>query len=98
MHSNAKLTHVVAGRTLSPPTIVDGKLHFTLDDGSTMDVTPAAGFTYPAGKTGKIAKVQQQGTDLVFILADGTSIDLKTADASSSVVLKGKDGLLAYAG
>ena len=53
---------------------------------------------YPAGKGGKIAKVQQDGTDLVFILAHGTSIDLKTADASSSVVMKGKDGLLAYAG
>ena len=42
--------------------------------------------------------MQQQDTDLVFILADGSSIDIKTADESSSVVMKGKDGLLAYAG
>lgn len=98
MRSNQKLTRLVAGRTLSPPTLADGKLRFVLDDGATLDVTPAAGFTYPAGKGGKIAKVQQQGDDLVFVLADGGSIDLKTADASSSVFMRDKAGGFAYAG
>ena len=99
MHANLKLTKIVAGRTISPPTMQpDGKLRFVLDDGSTLDVTPATGFTYPAGKGGKITKVQQQDTDLVFILADGSSIDLKTADASSSVFMRDKAGNMAYAG
>ena len=99
MHANLKLTKIVAGRTISPPTVQpDGKLRFVLDDGATLDVTPAPGFTYPAGKTGKIAKVQQEGTDLAFILADGTSIDLKTADASSSVFMRNKAGDFEYAG
>ena len=98
MHANQKLTKLVAGRTISPPTVVDGKLHFVLDDGSAMDVTPAPGYTYPASKGGKIAKVQQQDTDLVFILADGSSIDIKTADASSSVFMRDKAGGFAYAG
>lgn len=98
MHSNQKLTKIVASRTISPPTVVDGKLHFILDDGAAMDVTPADGYIYPAGKSGKITKVQQQGDDLVFVLADGTSIDIKTADASSSVFMRDKAGKVAYAG
>ena len=98
MTANKKLTKIVAGRTLNPPTLSDGELHFTFDDGSTMEVKPASGFTYPAGKGGKVAKVQQEGTDLVFILADGGSIDVKTADASSSVFMRDKAGGFVYAG
>ena len=99
MIANRKLTKILAGRTISPPTIAaDGHLHFALDDGSVMEVTPAPGYVYPAGKTGKIAKVQQDGVDLLFILADNSSIDLKTADASSSVFMRDAAGKPAYAG
>ncbi len=98
MRANLKLTKIVAGRTISPPTIVDDKLHFVLDDGSAMDVTAAPGFVYLPGKGGTITKVQQQDTDLVFVLADSTSISIKTADASSSIFMRDKTGAMAYAG
>ena len=42
MIANKKLTHVIAGRTISPPAVADGELKFTLDDGSAPAVIAAA--------------------------------------------------------
>ena len=97
MRANQKLTHLVAGRLISGTSQAADVLTVTLDDGSVLTIKTAASSTNTAATGGKIAKVQQQGTDLVFVLDGGKSLDVKLAEATSSVIMRDKAGGFAYA-
>ncbi len=97
MHSNQKLTRIIAGRTVSGTTQADNLLTLTFDDGSAMRVKVAAGYTNTAVAGDKIVKVQQQGTTLLLDMETGGPLKIDTAEATSSVMLRDKAGKLEYA-
>lgn len=96
MHSNQKLTKLIAGRRISGTTYADNLLTITFDDGSTMKVKVAVGYTYTAVTGDKIVKVQQQGTALLMAMETGSPLKIDTAEATSSVMLRDKVGKLEY--
>lgn len=97
MHSNQKLTRIIAGRTISGTAQAEGLLTLTFDDGSTMKVKVAPSNTNTAATGGKVTKVRQQGTDLILDLEGGGSVPITTAEATSSVMLRDQAGKLEYA-
>ena len=97
MHSNQKLTRIIAGRSISGTAQADGLLTLTFDDGSAMKVKVAPSNTNLGVTGGKVAKVRQQGTDLVLDLEGGGSVPITTAEATSSVMLRDQAGKLEYA-
>ena len=97
MHSNQKLTKIIAGRTISGTAQADGLLTLTFDDGWIMKVKVPPSNTNTAATGGKVAKVRQQGTDLILDLEGGGSVPITTAEATSSVMLRDKAGKLEYA-
>ena len=98
MHSNQKLTKIIAGRTISGTSQADGLLTITLDDGSTMRIKVAPSNANTAATGGKIAKVRQQDVTISLDLEDGSAVRIETADASSSVMVRDKAGAMEYAG
>ena len=97
MHSNQKLTKIIAGRSITGTAQADGLLTITFDDCSTMRVKVAPSTTNLGVTSGKVAKVRQQGTDLILDLEGGGSVPITTAEATSSVMLRDKAGKLEYA-
>ena len=97
MHSNQKLTKIIAGRTVSGTAQADGLLIITFTDGSTMKVKVAATNTNLGVTGGKVTKVRQQGTDLILDLEGGGSVPITTAEPTSSVMLRDQAGKLEYA-
>ena len=97
MHSNQKLTKIIAGRSISGTSQADGLLTITFDDGSTMKVKVAATNTNLGVTGGRVAKVRQQGTDLILNLEGGGGVPITTAEATSSVMLRDQAGKLEYA-
>ena len=72
-------------------------LTITLDDGSVLSIKTAPANANAAATGGKIVKVQQQGTDLDFVLEGGKSLAVQLAEATSSVTMRDKAGGFAYA-
>ena len=97
MHSNQKLTRIIAGRAISGTSQADGLLTITFDDGSTMKVKVAPSNTNSAATGGKVSKVRQEGTELDLDLEGGTTVRITTAEATSSVMLRDKAVKLEYA-
>ena len=97
MHSNQKLTKIIAGRSISGTSQADGLLTITFDDGSTMKVKLAPSNTNLGATGGKVAKVRQQGTNLILDLEGGGSVPITTAEATSSVMIRDKAGKMEYA-
>ena len=96
MHSNQKLTKIIAGRTISGTSQADGLLTLTLDDGSIMKIKVAPSNTNSAATGGTIKKVRQGGTELDLDLEDGSTLKIITAEETSSVMLRDKSGGFAY--
>ena len=97
MHSNQKLTKIIAGRSISGTAQADNLFIVTFDDGSTMKVKVTPGYTNTAVAGDKIVKVQQQGTELLLDVETGGPLKIDTAEATSSVMLRDKAGKLEYA-
>ena len=97
MHANQKLTKIIAGRTISGTAQADGLLTITFDDGSIMKVKVAPSNANSAVTGGKVAKVRQQGTDLILDLDGGGGVQITTAEATSSVMLRDQAGKMEYA-
>jgi hypothetical protein len=102
--ANHKLTTIIAGRTISGMSPSGDKTMVTFDDGSQMTIKTAGAFGAgdPAsrGTGGKVAKVRQSVDPAVLYLdleAEQPSIEVPLAEATSSVMLRGKDGSLEYA-
>ncbi len=97
MHSNQKLTKLIAGRTISGTGQADGLLTITFDDGSTMKVKVAPANTNSAATGSKVQKVRQEGTEFDLDLEGGLTVKITTAEETSSVMLRDKAGKLEYA-
>jgi hypothetical protein len=95
--SNHKLTAVLQGRRVM---LVDrvaaaAVLHF--DDGSTMTVQVGAGGLPAVPPLGCVRGVRQKGTTLDLDYDGGVTLELTTAEATSSVLLRAVNGTLEYA-
>ena len=97
MHSNPKLTKIIAGRTITGTSQADSLLTITFDDGSTMTVKNAPSNSNTAATGGKVLKVRQEGTELDFDLERGGTITVALAEATSSVMLRDAAGKMEYA-
>lgn len=97
MHSNQKLTKIIAGRTISGTSQADNLLTITFDDGSVMKIKVAPSNTNNAATGGKVLKVRQAGTDLELDFVSGGSVQFVTAEETSSVMLRDRGGNLEYA-
>ncbi|HEY7860599.1 MAG: hypothetical protein ACHQRL_03255 [Gemmatimonadales bacterium] len=99
MARNQKLTPVIAGRTIAQIGW-DGAaalLHF--DDGSVLRIhTPSAPASGAAPlKLGKVRAVRQSADTIAFDMADGSSLELPLAEATSCVMLRDAKGTMEYA-
>ena len=96
MASNRKLTEVIRGRIIARVECHDATALVTFDDGSVMTVRTAGG-SIPSGVTGRVIKARQSGTRLQLDLDGGRTLELATAEATASVLLRDRDGTLEYA-
>ncbi len=98
MAANKKLTAAIKGRRVIG---VDGQAATTLvhfDDGSTMTVHTDATASPPGrAPLGVVKKVRQRDTTLSLDYEDGTTLELRTAEPTSSVMLRANGGALEYA-
>ena len=99
MASNHKLSDVLKGRTINGSSDSGGEKSITFDDGSTLTVKVAASNSNSASTGGKVAKVRQSVTPptLHLDMEGGATMDIPLAAATSSVMLRGKDGAMEYA-
>ena len=99
MARNQKLTHTLQGRSFNAVRREDQNLVFDLNDGSTMWVKTVMSQTpLPEIKTGDLVHaVRQQNTDFTLDFESGASLSLQTAEATSCVLVRGKDHALEYA-
>ena len=97
MHSNQKLTKIIAGRTIAGTSQADGLFTITFADGSIMKIKTAPSITNSAATGGTVAKVQQQGTTLALVLEGGSTVTITTAEETSSVMLRDTAGKMEYA-
>jgi len=107
MAANQKLTAVLQGRTVvqvnqirpsepAPPGVA-GATAVYFDDGSVMTVQ---GTVFGAGRgeqAGRVRGVRQQGTTLELDFENGATLTLRTAEPTSSVIVRARDGSLEYA-
>lgn len=96
MQRNRKLTAVIGGRTVTTLGAQGGALAVRFDDGSTMTVR-TDGPPPASGAMGRVRAVRQSGTDLALDYDDGTSLALRTAEATSCVMVRSGAGVFEYA-
>jgi hypothetical protein len=110
MAANHKLTGVLKGRTATQVEALGATTVVHFDDGSTMTVqttvAAAAGSTAEVGSgpaapasapLGRVRGVRQQGTTLDIDYDNGVTLELRTAEATSSVLVRARDHTLEYA-
>lgn len=97
MAANKKLTPVLKGRTVKSVTPTEKGVAVSFHDGSRMAVkTPEP----PQGDlllNRTVDKVRQSGTVMNLDFKDGSSAEIKLAEATSSVMLRDKDDNMEYA-
>lgn len=96
MQRNRKLTAVIGGRAVTALAPQGDVLTVRFDDGSVMTVrTDGPG---PAtGAMGRVHAVRQSGTAMALDYEDGTSLALRTAEATSCVMVRSGTGTFEYA-
>jgi hypothetical protein len=101
MPSNHKLTGVIKGRTIvgAAPSSDDASTYLLqFDDGSKMKIKVAeAPPTLPAPLNSPIKAVRQNEVILCLDLENGASLAFPLAEATSSVLLRDKNGGFEYA-
>ncbi len=96
MARNQKLTAVLKGREAIEADGGDGRLAVSFGDGSTLTVRLGAPAPDPI-PLGVVRVVRQSDCDLVFLYEDGPSLELRTAEPTSCVMLRDRAGVLEYA-
>lgn len=98
MNQNKKLSKLISGRSITD--VVQSKnkntLNVTLDDNSRMTIKTSGEVNKADLKGLKIDKVQQQDTTLRLIGTDNKTVDVTLDEATSSVIMRDKDGGFAY--
>jgi hypothetical protein len=100
MHSNQKLTHVIAGRTVSAVSRSGAVTTVLFDDGSLMTVRGpnnlGTSSATPAPK-GRITSARQDQATLRLVFDSGATLDLATAEPSSTVMVRDRAHAMEYA-
>lgn len=96
MASNHKLTSLLKGRTVTGTGNSGGAMTMSFDDGSKMTVQ-TAGSSHSASTGGTVQAVRQQGTTLSLDFAGGGTLEIPTAEETSSVMVRDKNGAMEYA-
>jgi len=95
MAANHKLTGIIKGRVISGSSNQDDLATIIFTDGSKMAVKTAGSPTIAS--SGTIEKVRQQGTELDLDFEDGSTLTIQTAEATSCVMVRDKNGVMEYA-
>ena len=96
MAANHRLTALIRGRTITGMQSSGDTAVITFADGSTMTVK-VSGSPHTAAAGGTIAGVRQAGTELDLDFEDGTTLTIQLAEATSSVMVRDKAGVMEYA-
>jgi hypothetical protein len=96
MAANHKLTNVIRGRQVTGIDVSSGNATVHFDDGSTMTVL-LGGDPPPSPPTGRVLGVRQQGRTLDIDYEGGTTLELTTAEATSSVMVRDAKETMEYA-
>lgn len=96
MASNHKLTTVIKGRVIASTSNADDKMLIGFTDGSIMTIK-TAGSSNSAATGGTVKAVRQAGTTLSLDMEDGSTVEIETAEATSSVMVRDKNHALEYA-
>jgi hypothetical protein len=96
MASNHKLTGLIRGRTITGTANQGDTLTVRFDDGSEMTVRTAGG-SNSAATGGTVRAVRQAGTRLDLDFEGGGALEITTAEETSTVMIRDKDGVLEYA-
>lgn len=96
MASNHKLTHLIQGRTIAGTSNQNNVLTISFTDHSKMTVQ-TAGSSNSAATGGTIKAVRQQGTTLSLDMESGGTLEIQTAEDTSSVMVRSADGTMEYA-
>lgn len=97
MASNHKLTSLIGGRTIVGTSNQNDALTISFGDGSKMTVQTAAGSSNSASTGGTVKAVRQQGTMLNLDMESGGTMEIPTAEETSSVMVRSADGTMEYA-
>jgi hypothetical protein len=97
MASNHKLTTLLQGRALAGTQQSGGSMILTFTDGSIMTVQTAPSESNSASTGGTVKAVRQQDTRLDLDFADGSTLEIITAEATSSVMVRDKNHVMEYA-
>ncbi|BDI29773.1 hypothetical protein CCAX7_18240 [Capsulimonas corticalis] len=96
MISNHKLTTLLQGRKIVSSASSGGVATIGFDDGSAMTVQ-TGGSSSSAASGGTVDKVQQEGTTLALVMKDGSTLQITTAEETSSVMVRDKSHGMEYA-
>lgn len=96
MTSNHKLSALLQGRTVETMQASGGVLTLTLDNGTVMTVQTGGPVVGEAAGS-PIRAVRQAGTTLCLDLADNASLQITTAEETSSVLVRDSHHALLYA-
>ena len=96
MAPNHKLTNVIKGRVINGTSNSDDVMAISFYDGSKMTVK-TAGSSNSASSGGTVKGVHQGGTVLNIDFESGATLSIQTAEATSSVMVRDKDGKMEYA-
>jgi hypothetical protein len=96
MASNHKLTSVLQGKTIAGTSNQDDVLTIAFTDRSKMTVQ-TSGSSNSASTGGTVKAVRQQGTTLSLDMENGSTMEIQTAEETSSVMVRGADGTMEYA-
>jgi hypothetical protein len=102
MAANRKLSGVLAGRVATEVERLGATSVVHFDDGSAMTVQTATdgppGQGPPAEPAlGRVVGVRQQGTILQLDFDNGSRLEMRTAESTSSVLVRARDHTLEYA-
>ena len=96
MASNHKLTLLLQGRTIAGTSNQNAVLTVAFTDNSKMTVQ-TAGSSNSATTGGTVKAVRQAGTTLSLDMESGSTLDIPTAEETSSVMVRDADGTMEYA-
>ena len=97
MAANHKLTSVIRGRRVTAIGAQPKAALVHFDDGSTMTVQLGAVAPPSSPPTGRVRGVRQRGTTLDIDYEEGTTLELETAEATASVMVRDARGEMEYA-
>ena len=96
MATNHKLTSLIQGRTIAGTSNQNDLLTVAFTDNSKMTVQ-TAGSSNSASTGGTVKAVRQSGTTLSLDMESGGSLDIQTAEETSSVMVRDAGGTMEYA-